>query len=699
MKNKYFSLKLYIETMRQLRLPAWIITGIICVITATTDFIIAIDGGYGERLPSIMEFAPGLWGFMYIAPLVFTIMSFGFLNSRSDSDFYHSLPNTRQSLYISRIAAVMTMTFGGILSTCIVSLLGRLIWQLPINMMSYFYIILFSTAASMVITGGVALAMSITGTKLSNAVATLLIVYFPRCILFILAAFMENVAPVLVTSSMGMLFSFRYNLAFAPIGLLEMGEDIMTFWPGILYSIVLSVIYAALGLWAFVRRRSETADKAAPSKKLHRVYAIALATPLALLATNTIVDTNNWDYDTFSLIVVLAVLDFIIYMVYEMMTIKNFKKAFKALPAFVLLFVACVGVSIGTRALAVSSMNNIPEKDQVKGIRVSDTSGIFSDMYLGTPTYNQLLQERALLTNSDLIDVTVKVLRRDVKSIKDGAHTGYSDLVVEFVLENGRTITRQINISAQMDEYKKYLLADTAYQEATSAYPSADEIKSLVVGRFDSDELMESLLPVFLNELESMTDEERLEYFGRYRYDTFEYLSVRGYLYTEAFGDTYNLDMYVPKTTQKFMDMSYEKDKADIDKLLKGYLDGTTEKHKRLNITWYEISGKEITTLENMHYNNYEEEYYYDDKYYDESTTYAPEDIETIAYAANLLLNTNLQKADVSKDNIVVSVSISGFDYLMDEYTIDTIWIQSTEELNQLYLDLQELRAQRNSMY
>ena len=287
MKNKFFSLKLYIETMRQLRLPAWIITGIICVITATTDFIIAIDGGYGERLPSIMEFAPGLWGFMYIAPLVFTIMSFGFLNSRSDSDFYHSLPNTRQSLYISRIAAVMTMTFGGILSTCIVSLLGRLIWQLPINMMSYFYIILFSTAASMVITGGVALAMSITGTKLSNAVATLLIVYFPRCILFILAAFMENVAPVLVTSSMGMLFSFRYNLAFAPIGLLEMGEDIMTFWPGILYSIVLSVIYAALGLWAFVRRRSETADKAAPSKKLHRVYAIALARTLGAMSIVT----------------------------------------------------------------------------------------------------------------------------------------------------------------------------------------------------------------------------------------------------------------------------------------------------------------------------------------------------------------------------------------------------------------------------
>lgn len=695
MKNKFFSSRLYIETMRQLRLPAWIITGIICVITATTDFIIAINGGYGNTLPSIMEFAPGLWGFMYIAPLVFTIMSFGFLNSRSDSDFYHSLPNTRQSLYISRIAAVMTMTFGGILSTCIVSLLGRLIWQLPINMVSYFYILLFSTAASMVITGGVALAMSITGTKLSNAVATLLILYFPRCILVILATFMESVAPVLVMSEMGMFFSFRYNLAFAPIGLLEMGEDIMTFWPGILYTLGLSVVYAALGLWAFVHRRSETADKAAPSKKLHRVYAIALATPLALLATNTIVDRNNWDYGTFSLIVTLAVLDFIIYMVYEMVTIKNFKRAFRALPAFVLLFVACVGVSIGTRTLAVSSMNNIPEKDQVKGIHISGSTGMFSDIYSNTPTYNELLQERALLTNSDLVDVTIKVLRRDVKSIKDGAYNGYANLVVEFVLENGRTITRQINISAQMDEYRKYLLADTAYQEATSAYPSADEIKSMGVYLFDSDELMDSLLPVFLNELESMTDEERIEYFGSYRYDTFEYMNIQGYLNTEAFGNTYNLDMYVPKTTQKFMDMSYEKDKADIEKMLRGFVDGTTDKNKSLNITWYEISGKEVTTLDNRYYDNYEEEYYYNDKYYNESKTYAPEDIETIEYAANLLLNTNLQKADISQDNMVVSVTISGFDSLMEEYTNDTIWIHCTEELKQLYLDLQELWDQR----
>lgn len=695
MKNKFFSSRLYIETMRQLRLPAWIITGIICVITATTDFIIAIDGGYGNTLPSILEFIPGLWGFMYIAPLVFTIMSFGFLNSRSDSDFYHSLPNTRQSLYISRIVAVVTMTFGGILSTCIVSLLGRLIWQLPINMMSYFYIVLFSTAASMVITGGVALAMSITGTKLSNAVATLLILYFPRSIMFILADFLENVAPVLVLSEMGMFFSFRYNLAFAPIGLLEMGENIMTFWPGILYTLGLSVVYAALGLWAFVRRRSETADKAAPSKKLHRVYAIALATPLALLVTNTIVDVNNWDYGTFSLVVTLAVLNFIIYMVYEMVTIKNFKRAFRALPAFVLLFVACVGVSVGAKSLAVSSMNNIPEKDQVKGIHISGSSSIITGMYSSSPTYNELLMERTLLTNSDLIDVTSKVLKREVKSIKDGAHNGYANLVVEFVLKNGRTITRKIDINAQEDEFRSYLLADTAYQEATSAYPSADEIKGMGVYLFDSDELMESLLPVFLNELETMTDEERIEYYDPQRYAKFELMLVQGYVGTEAFGNEYNLDMYVPKTTQKYMDMSYEKDKADIEKMLKGFLDGTTDKNKRLEINWREISGKELTYLEDMYYYNNEEEYYDNGIFYNGARKYPLEDIETIEYAANLLLNTNLQKADISQDNIVVSVTISGFDSLMEEYTNDTIWIHCTEELKQLYLDLQELWDQR----
>ena len=695
MKNKYFSFKLFMETMRQFRLPAWIMTGILCVITATTDFIVTINGAYADNsLPAITEFVPGLWVYMYVAPVVLTFLAFDFLNSRSHSDFYHSLPNTRQSIFLSRMAAVMAMTVGGILCSCVVSLFGRLVWSLPINMGSYGYIILFSIAASTVMAGGVSLAKAITGTKLSNIVAVLLILYFPRLVLFILASFIESVAPVLVTSSMGFWFSFRYNLAFAPIGFIEMGDKIMSYGPSIIYSLALGLAYAAFGLWAFVCRRSETADKAAPNKKLHRAYALALATPLSLVITNTIVDWNNWYFGVFSMIISLAVLNFIIYMVYEMVTIKNFKRAFSALPALLILGVVCIGLSIGAKSIARAAMNNVPEREDIKGVYISTDTTFLGNLYSITPTYNEILQDKAFITNDEFLDLTHKILKRDIKSIKDGAYTGYPQIVVKFVLKNGKTVTRQIDVTAEIDQYKTALLEDVEYKKASAAYPTNKQIKGASLNGMDSDMLMDKLIPTFLGELVDRTDEERIDYFNSfYNSEPLGYLGVYGYLDLEAFDNHYHLNMYVPETTQKMIDIMYESDINVVKELLQGFVDGNLPDNYSMNVGWYEISNNKIKALENMYYNNYIE--YYDDSYlYEESKTYAPEKIEEIGYVSNLLLN-DLTKAELADGTVIVSISIWGSNHITGKYESREIFIQCTEELAKLCEDLQKLWSDR----
>ena len=695
--KKFFSSKLYIETMRQFRLPAWIMTGILCIITATTDFIVAINGGYGENaLPSIMEFVPALWAFMYLAPVVLTFLAFDFLNSRSHSDFYHSLPNTRQSIFLSRMAAVMTMTFGGIVLSCLVSLFGRLLWQMPINMMSYFYIILFSSVTSLVMAGGVSLAISITGTRLSNIVAILLIVYFPRLILYIIASYMESVAPVLVTSSMGVFFSFRYNFAFAGIGFIEMGDKIMSFWPGILYSMVLGIAYCALGLLAFVRRRSETADKAAPSKKLHRIYAIALATPLALLASNIVASFGDSYYFDISLLTVLIVFDFIIYMVYEMITIKSFKKAFKAFPALLLLGVISIGVSFGSKGLALATMNNIPDREDIKGVYVTGSSDIFGGLYSSEPTYNELLQDNLLLKNDKLIDLTYQVLKRDVKSINDGAYNGYPQIVVKFLLNNGKTITRQIDVSAQIDQYHNALLGDEDYKKAAAAFPSSNQIKDASFYGLESKDVKKILLPVFLEEMGQMTEVERVEYYNNYySSDTLGTLWVNGYLGLEAFSNYYYINLNVPKTSQKIVDILYDNNLGTIQDLLPKLNEDSYENYG-IQITWYQIENNNIMYLDGIYYSN--EKYTYEEEYgvYDSnSKTYAPEAIESMGYAVNLIKNIDLQKAQLTEGTMFVKVSISGYNYKTSVYDEFEIYVECTEELNQLYLDLEELWAER----
>ena len=90
-----------------------------------------------------------------------------------------------------------------------------------------------------------------------------------------------------------------------------------------------------------------------------------------------------------------------------------------------------------------------------------------------------------------------------------------------------------------------------------------------------------------------------------------------------------------------------------------------------------------------MYYDNYIE--YYDDSYlYEESKTYAPEKIEEIGYVSNLLLN-DLTKAELTDETVIVSISISGYNYTTGNYESREIFIKCTEELAKLCEDLQKL--------
>ena len=68
---------------------------VLCVVfTIVPALLDSLSGRLTQ--PGISDFSPPLFLFVYVAPVTLVYSAFGFLTRRNASDFYHSLPLTRE---------------------------------------------------------------------------------------------------------------------------------------------------------------------------------------------------------------------------------------------------------------------------------------------------------------------------------------------------------------------------------------------------------------------------------------------------------------------------------------------------------------------------------------------------------------------------------------------------------------------------
>ena len=113
MNDRIFSTKLYLQAIKKIRSGGIAAAICIIVLNAIIPIISIIERSnispYTEIRINIVSsslFAPFGLLFILFAPLLVFLM-FSYLNERSKSDFYHSIPQTRVCVYLSFIAAVL----------------------------------------------------------------------------------------------------------------------------------------------------------------------------------------------------------------------------------------------------------------------------------------------------------------------------------------------------------------------------------------------------------------------------------------------------------------------------------------------------------------------------------------------------------------------------------------------------------------
>ena len=551
--------KLYRATMKHLLIPA-LIMGTMSIIST----LLYLSGRikeitpYGRGMffrgqPTAFAIAPSLVVFMFLGAAVMTYMAFSYLNKRSASDFYHSLPYTRAENYWSRILAVLTYQVGIIALTLLGSLVLLSVTGTSFNPVFFPMLLLGYTAGSLLVIGGVALGMTITGTLLSNILVAGLILFLPRMLLFVTDQFIDHITNFhLIIGRMGILLNPVYNIATASL------LDISRFWeyyglsetlinPGsILYTGVLGMIYLGLGMILMKRRKSELAGNGASCGSVAGIYSALISVPILIYGFYGISgrSLSNLSYSsTMRLLIVLAVA-LAIFIVIGFALSTKWKTVLKSLPLFAAAIVVSLGVVFTATFIAKEMASYMPDREKIEYVTVNENNnGAYR--YKPTYDYNQLLASNVKFSDDASIDIFYNTLgtnieewRQQMSETYTKGYSSFGQVLCEFKLKNGKSVYRNLTLYLKdSGDIYDMLTTKEEFVEAYIAFPENGTVHTYD----DIDHsVIEAVWEKYKQEVEAKSDMDRI-----YMSSVFGYSQLFSYKYENGSRPWYITGFYI----------------------------------------------------------------------------------------------------------------------------------------------------------
>ncbi|MBQ4563150.1 MAG: hypothetical protein IJA58_01570 [Lachnospiraceae bacterium] len=542
-----FNKKLYLDGIRQLKLVGIMGLVVLCaaaVLTATGYHINTpsywVDG-FGN---TIARPAQGLslysahWALFITFPVlvpVMTMMLFNFLNHRNASDFYHAIPDTRGTLYISYMASILTW-IGAIIGIstalsifCVSILPGYyIIWS---GVPKALFLII---AACVLVMGGISIALGLTGTRMSNLLVTLIVLFLPRFFVTMIMHILGEMMPFVEWRYSSSLFNPRYNLiAGLPLALFSSANPFGYGSSGV-YSLILGLIYLVAGHVIFLRRKSESAGHAAISRRMQSIFRLSVSLMICLLPMYSI--TSCWansdimDGDELFIVLVFYVIAVLAYFIYELMTtgkLRAFKKLCKGIGVLaignVILFLMIIGIY-------ASTIKNTPEAEDIDYVMLNGDERDYFEAQL----------QRIRLRDEEVAEITARALRRTVEYYRNGRRypngSHFETITKTVAINEGlRTIYREVRYTtAEWNTIVDYLSRQPEYYLVYCDLPEFDPTEMSIYtnwGYFSTEQLVR-IYEVMREEVRTANVEEW-------------YTAVTGYHYGTNYVDTINLTLEV----------------------------------------------------------------------------------------------------------------------------------------------------------
>ncbi len=549
-QHKWFNLRLYVDMLRQLKLVGFILAGACVVITLLPPTVNLING-YAPGEIHIAEIAPALWGFIYLGGAGLIYAAFSYLTQRNACDFYYSLPSKARAIYLSNIAAVATWILGTVVGTVLLGWIGYGLCGAWTNFSSVLCLIAYFTSGTLLVAACATIAVCISGTKFSNLTLTALILFLPRFLLTMVGLSICEVARNVPQSALPFLLTPNCNVTAMPFSLFTSGFgteslEVITSIPAYLYTLGLALVWFALGLWLYCRRRSETAGQSAPSRLMQHVYRCALTVPLlAVIGFWAITDYRSLSELLESdpaIVLVLVALSAILYFAYELITTKRFKNLLSTLPLFLALAVAIpLAAYLPSKGIANVMLSRSATAEELDSVQIALHDGY------GRPTYSQIATDEIDYESETLLALLAKAHERTINDIEEGFSAFSGMVAYEVTFDTGfSSFTRKVALTERENrQLRQLIMENPKYIAAQRELPKPGEVHSLT---FNGTGVSDELWKLYLSELSAYSGETYDKAITDSPYVDFLLLSVSGDRGVTSYRSSYPLNSYTPKT-------------------------------------------------------------------------------------------------------------------------------------------------------
>ena len=478
--KKIFSKALYFEGLRRtknltvaLLIVALVWAGIaFAAMTDPSDTACIINNNVVAATSYVLPF------YIYVMGIGLALSAFSFLNKRNASDFWHAVPYTRTSLYISTLAACVTQMLIVIVSVLLLPGILAAIFGYEF----YWYYLpnafLTSLAGTMLVTAVTAFAMTITGTAFANVITALTILFLPRFMLILAGSIVQYRIDTVENWMFGIFLNPKYNIPVGQIAALgEYGasvEGVYTCFGSFLYTFILSILYTVGGTFLFCARKSEKAGNSSTGKVLQTVTRCAIGLVFGLLLTYAlIIDGVNYWVE----VSILFAMSFLPFLLYELITTRSLKKMVKCIPTYGFVIAACLLFYAGVMITVGAMLAFSPSPSQIASIQVTRDYNQYGEVN----SYREYLLYNAKITDERAIELAAEALKSNNDDINNDRSIGYGGWeVITFNMKSGASVTRIVKLSEADDSKFNYLISnDEAYRKASDHVAEAAEFMSI----------------------------------------------------------------------------------------------------------------------------------------------------------------------------------------------------------------------------
>jgi ABC-2 type transport system permease protein len=622
-------MRMYKESLRKL-LPVGLPLAILTLLYT------GITGGqncFGEytitQANTAIGVAPILVYYVYTAAL-FALYGFSFLFRRSSSDLYHSFPVKRTDMYLSVTLATATWMGTTIVANLLTMLMMFLVSGCPFVPAYIALDILFYFTAAMLVYAATAIGCALSGTYVTAAAATGIVLLLPRFVQFIIARGLVVQVPIIGWLDMNALLNPMSNIA---TGMLVMQVRNMLIpeivqLPNILYSFALMAVEMLLAWRLFVRRPSETADRGASSK----AWSIAMACLLALVPLLLITVGSHKLLSVYG--ISISVLALIVYLIYAFVSLRSVKQVLYALPYCLLAGALAFAVSLGIDKTADNALNVTPTADEIVSVSFNghDTIRYYNE-------YASILIRDIRFTSEDLRKYVATSLSEAVDRIRNSEDQIYSDTYtyneyqtiepITLRLTDGRTIRRTIEFT-NIDTLNALRAENDVFQTAIHSFPPESSVQSLNVYADFTKEETRAIWDTYRSEMlenNSIFNDYYLSHTVALNNDgysvirggeqTLNTITFSGYIGTQRYNDYATIRMEAPKTVALLMSITNKYAKKDsVDRFkdaVKRSLSGLALENDSVSMSleFYNVDmddGEPFMTSINLYLSNYSDE-------------------------------------------------------------------------------------------